>query len=165
MKSSVLFAVLSLTLSTSAMAGDKVDVCKLKGNGDVFQYSVSINALDGQLQAGAWEADLYYLDADGDGYGGSATTGMFCEEEEAALASFVPDGTDIDDSDPNVWSAGGCDPVDPGLGGLDEPGQGGDGPGQGGCGSDLISEYQQYQDATVEEEGEFEEEGAPAQGY
>ena len=111
-----------------ATAGERADICHLKGNGQFVQIQVSVNALDAHYAKGALDPFILFEDADGDGYGNAAS---FIQTCDASMAGYVTNDSDPDDNNAALWS-----------------------------------EYQQYQDATVEDEGEWEdEEGAEGEGY
>ncbi len=139
-------AVVGLLSSTPALAGTKVGICNVKGNGDLIALTISDSALPAHEAHGNGPTWTYYEDADGDGYGNPDSTASGCTQPEG----YVLDNTDVDDTDAAVWTAGqGMDEME-----FTEAESNM---------NDLVSEYQQYQDATAEEEGEFDEEGAEAE--
>jgi hypothetical protein len=136
----------------------KTSICHYNGKGGVNILQISTSAFDAHVRHGDHGLISFYPDADGDGHGAAnAAPGQAC----AVPAGSVTTSDDPDDSNATVY---------PGAPELCNDGLDNDGNGQvdEGCQqfteaesnmNDLVSEYQQYQDATVEEEGEFDEEG------
>ena len=54
---------------------------------------------DGEIDEEANDAETYYADDDGDGFGDPATATLFC----VPFAAFVSDATDCDDTDPEAY--------------------------------------------------------------
>ncbi len=87
-----------LFIATSAVAAPKakVDVCHPAGNsGNVLVLNVSTNALGGHLGHGDWLPEEFFTDADGDGFGDSASSVTTCVQP----AGTVTDDGDCDDGD------------------------------------------------------------------
>ncbi len=119
----------ALSLPAIASAGTKVAICHANGNGTVKMLLVNENAVDAHMTEHEDFSPTTYFH-DPDGNGGD-----FDAEE---VACEVPEGG-------NWYTGQEMEEME-----FTEAESNM---------NDLVSEYQQYQDATVEEEGEFEEEG------
>ena len=136
-----------LLASTQAAAGTKVGICHVKGNGGLIALTINDSALPAHEAHGDGPTYTFYEDADGDGYGNPDSTASGCTLPEG----YVTDATDSDDTDATVrFASAGVDEME-----FTEAESNM---------NDLVSEYQQYQDATVEEEGEFDEGEGEADG-
>ena len=133
-----LAALAFATLTTpTADAGEKVGICHVKGNGDLVGLTISANALAAHEAHGDGPTYTYYEDADGDGFGNADSTADGCTQPDG----YVTNSDDTDDTDATIGE------------GMDEM----EFTEAESNMNDLVSEYQQYQDATAEEEGEFDE--------
>ncbi len=162
-----------LALPTLTFAGGgnnaKVELCHPTGNGSINTIEVSVNALKSHINHEDHCPLTWFEDADGDGLGDAEVSTESCSQPaehvgntggggdqpgDVNIAAVTPD-TDCSaavDDEVGFWrkaflhwyTGEGMDEMD-----FTEAESNM---------NDLISEYQQYQDATVEEEGEFDEE-------
>ena len=140
MFSAIMTLAIALTTPT-ADAGDKVGICHVKGNGDLIALTISASALSAHEAHGDGPTYTFYADADGDGFGDAASSASGCTQPDG----YVTNSDDLDDTDATVGEEMAFTEAESNL-------------------NDLVSEYQQYQDATVEEEGEFDEGEGEADG-
>ena len=130
--------LLLTTLSTVFFSASVIaaPVCHVASSNSPMLIDISSNAIAAHIRHGDFEPFTLYADLDGDSYGDANNSIISCVEIEG----YVTDSSDLDDTSPGI----GMDemPFTEAESNM----------------NDLVSEYEQYQDAIVEEEGDWNEE-------